>query len=128
MTTSLGHILAHYTLSVVSIALRVEITESQRKEAVESSDFEMKQKNRDELLQIIQQLQGQNIENEEKLNGLRAENVELQEKVKELEPKEETFGGFIGGLLGMNDENEEDKKEKSDGIFMWIYSLNILQF
>merc|ERR1712026_516318 len=94
--------------------LRVEITESQRKEAVESSGFEMKQKNRDELLQIIQQLQGQNTENEEKLNGLRAENVELQEKVKELEPKEETFGGFIGGLLGMNDEKEEDKKEKSD--------------
>merc|ERR1712066_729693 len=38
--------------------LRVEITESQRKKAVGSSDFEMKQKNRDELLQIIQQLQG----------------------------------------------------------------------
>merc|ERR1719300_2331493 len=59
--------------------LRVEITESQRKEAVESSDFEMKQKSRDELLEMIQSLQATNKENEDKIHGLVESNEALGE-------------------------------------------------
>merc|ERR1712130_241839 len=94
--------------------LRVEITESQRKEAVESSDFEMKQKSRDELLEMIQSLQASNREKEEKINGLTESNEALEKKVEELQPKEETFGAFIGGILGVTDEKEKEKEKKEE--------------